>query len=145
MTIKDTENFKNADKCHVTKNTKKQTYESSYINVPSSSNFLYSPIQNPCHISIIFSTRHCSCLFLSFFILKNKKKDFHQHRNRHKNNLHNILHDIFRLFLSSSKTKNKIRNIFAKTEIDTKITCTICCTSIFCLLLLKNTKKNKTK
>ena len=39
---------------------------SSYKNVPSSSNFLYSPIQNPYHISVIFCTCHYLCLFQSF-------------------------------------------------------------------------------
>ena len=41
--------------------------DSSYINMLSGSNSLYSPIQNPCHISVIFSTYHYLCLFLSFF------------------------------------------------------------------------------
>ena len=43
---------------------------SSYIILLSGSNPPYSPIQNPCHISVIFCTCHYSRLFLSFFILK---------------------------------------------------------------------------
>ena len=47
--------------------------ESSYNTTPSRTLSLYSPIQNPCHISIIFCTCHHSCLFLSFFNFLKKR------------------------------------------------------------------------
>ena len=37
----------------------------------SGSNSPYSPLQNPCHISVIFCTRHYPRLFQSFFIYQN--------------------------------------------------------------------------
>ena len=44
---------------------------SSCNNMLSTSKFPYSPIQNPCHISVIFSTSHYFRLFL--FDLENEK------------------------------------------------------------------------
>ena len=56
---------------------------SSYINVPSGSNLPYSPVQNPCHISVIFVPVIISVYFCHFSPQKTKNTNIHHHRNRH--------------------------------------------------------------
>ena len=41
---------------------------SSYDNTPSTPKSPYSPLQNPCHIFVIFCTCHYLCLFSVIFL-----------------------------------------------------------------------------
>ena len=58
--------------CYVCFKNGAKHYISSYNNTPSDPKSLYSPVQNPCHISIIFCTCHHPCLFQSFLNFKKK-------------------------------------------------------------------------
>ena len=77
---------------------------SSCNNVPSKTKSPYSPLQNPRHISVIFSTYHSIRLFQSFPPKKTHfpPKKIH-HRNNRKNDLHCSSIPIFCLFLLSQK------------------------------------------
>ena len=83
---------------HLTAMIEVKLYDSSYINVPSDPNLPYSPVQNPCHISVILVPVINSVYFCHFSPQKTKKHISHHHRNKQKNNLLNILHVIFCIF-----------------------------------------------
>ena len=102
-------------------------YVSSYKNMLSTSKSPYSPIQNPCHISAIFSTRHYFCLFQSFFSLKK----------------------IFKVTIFITETFGKMTCIFLSTKVPSislipkKLENFLLCSVIFCLLLFKIRKYDK--
>ena len=74
---------------------------SSCNNVPSKTESPYSPLQNPCHISVIFSTHHSIRLFQSF---PPQKSVFPPKKTSQKQSqLHCSSTPIFCLFLLSQK------------------------------------------
>ena len=99
-------------------------YVSSYKNMLSTSKSPYSPIQNPCHISVIFSTRHYLCLFQSFFSPQK----------------------IFKVTIFITETFGKMTCIFLSTKVPSisvipkKLENFLLCSVIFCLFTVKNTK-----
>ena len=60
---------------------------SSCNNVPSKTKSPYSPLQNPCHNYVIFSTCHSFRLFLSVLSPTKFHPKNSYHRNTHKNNV----------------------------------------------------------
>ena len=93
----------------------------------STSNSPYSPIQNPCHISVIFCTCHYLCLFQSFFISQK----------------------FFKVTTFITETFGKMTCIFLSTNLPSisvipkKLENFLPFYVIFCLLLLKIQKYNK--